>query len=527
MKITLLFYILFALQSVINSDLLDENSHEPIAEQQQSVFSVNELLDLMEESLNQNAFKAIQYLQEILNHEDQLSDKDRLRLYKLAGILYFDQGSYDLALDFFFKHIELEKKISTTPGYDSYISIGNIYIQLNKLDKARKYYNLYLKEIKPDKNVDRYGVYNNIAIIERKEGNYLKAIELLNKYLSEVERRQDTVNIIKSLHNLANVHIDLNEYEKGLDYLNRSIDICKNTDSYRNLSYSFLNKGYFYDAFSVNRDSAFYYFNQAYELSNRYKYDFIKTKAAQMLTKVYESREDYKEANRYLHIYNELKEEFHNKENEKNIVRVELEYKFEKIKQDIINKQKQKEFWYISGTVLLFLISILALLLYKLQRSKVAKREIENKALEEQLESKNKELTNNVMHMLQVTELTNSTTKKIINIRNSSTGDIKKELTSLLNDIQYDNQGMNWDEFETLLIETNRNFYKNLLLDFPSLTQNEIRLCAFMKMNLTTKEISAITKQSINSINVARSRLRKKLNLVNEDMNMASFFAKY
>ncbi|MCD4747537.1 MAG: hypothetical protein K8R58_14675, partial [Bacteroidales bacterium] len=60
---------------------------------------------------------------------------------------------------------------------------------------------------------------------------------------------------------------------------------------------------------------------------------------------------------------------------------------------------------------------------------------------------------------------------------------------------------------------------------FPDLTANEKKLCAFLRLNMTTKDISAITHQTSNSIEVARTRLRKKLNLSNKDINLVTFIS--
>jgi DNA-binding CsgD family transcriptional regulator len=60
---------------------------------------------------------------------------------------------------------------------------------------------------------------------------------------------------------------------------------------------------------------------------------------------------------------------------------------------------------------------------------------------------------------------------------------------------------------------------------FPDLSPSERRLCAFLKLDMTTKEISAITHQNAKSIDVARTRLRKKLNLTGTDHNLITFLA--
>jgi len=74
-----------------------------------------------------------------------------------------------------------------------------------------------------------------------------------------------------------------------------------------------------------------------------------------------------------------------------------------------------------------------------------------------------------------------------------------------------------WTEFELRFQQVYNDFYDKLQEKFPNLSSNEKKLCAFLKLNMTTKEISAITYQSVNSIVVARSRLRKKLDIETEE----------
>ena len=60
---------------------------------------------------------------------------------------------------------------------------------------------------------------------------------------------------------------------------------------------------------------------------------------------------------------------------------------------------------------------------------------------------------------------------------------------------------------------------------FPNLTPNEQRLCAFLKLNMSTKDISELTGQTINAIEMARYRLRKKLHISGKDENLITFLS--
>ena len=88
-------------------------------------------------------------------------------------------------------------------------------------------------------------------------------------------------------------------------------------------------------------------------------------------------------------------------------------------------------------------------------------------------------------------------------------------------------EGDLWEEISQYIPEFNSEFFQRLTQDFPTLSVNERRLCAFLNLNLSTKEISEITRQSPHSINIARGRLRKKLGLTGSELSIQEFLTKY
>ena len=81
-----------------------------------------------------------------------------------------------------------------------------------------------------------------------------------------------------------------------------------------------------------------------------------------------------------------------------------------------------------------------------------------------------------------------------------------------------------WKEFEVRFQQVHTDFYKKLTNKYPYLTSNDLKLCAFLRLNMSTKEISAITFQSYNTLSTARYRLRKKLGL-DDHANLVSFLS--
>ncbi|HZJ73189.1 MAG TPA: LuxR C-terminal-related transcriptional regulator, partial [Perlabentimonas sp.] len=64
--------------------------------------------------------------------------------------------------------------------------------------------------------------------------------------------------------------------------------------------------------------------------------------------------------------------------------------------------------------------------------------------------------------------------------------------------------------------------FKKLLNKYPNLTTNDLRLCSYLKMNFSTKEIARLLNNSTRAVEISRYRLRKKLNL-SHDENLTEF----
>lgn len=79
-----------------------------------------------------------------------------------------------------------------------------------------------------------------------------------------------------------------------------------------------------------------------------------------------------------------------------------------------------------------------------------------------------------------------------------------------------------WETFETNLNQIHNEFIINLSKKFPNLTSKDIKLCIYLKMNLSSKEIAPMMNISFRGVELHRYRLRKKLNLV-QDENLSKF----
>ena len=81
-----------------------------------------------------------------------------------------------------------------------------------------------------------------------------------------------------------------------------------------------------------------------------------------------------------------------------------------------------------------------------------------------------------------------------------------------------------WKDFEARFEKVHVQFFKNLSKSYPDLTVNEKRLCAYLRLNMTTKEIAAMIHATPRAVEQARYRLRKHLGL-GRDEDLANFLS--
>ena len=79
-----------------------------------------------------------------------------------------------------------------------------------------------------------------------------------------------------------------------------------------------------------------------------------------------------------------------------------------------------------------------------------------------------------------------------------------------------------WSGFRKWFTDIHPRFYENLNKICPSLTANDLKLASMLRMNLSSKEIASLTLRSLDSIHIARYRLRKKLD-VEDDSHLVNF----
>ena len=170
----------------------------------------------------------------------------------------------------------------------------------------------------------------------------------------------------------------------------------------------------------------------------------------------------------------------------------------------------------IIGTVILFFSLVTIRISYNYQKEKGTRLELENEKVMVELNQKNRELVSKTNFIIQRNDYLKNLQKKIkVSQKEEATSSemISKELNRVINSEK------SYEEFDKMFVNVYPDFYKRLN-QICKLSQTDLRLASYIKMNHTNNEIADISGISIRTVESQRYRLTKKLNLdKNQDLN--------
>lgn len=189
--------------------------------------------------------------------------------------------------------------------------------------------------------------------------------------------------------------------------------------------------------------------------------------------------------------------------------------------------------WYYSGfaiAVYFFAIGLIAwgaieFFRFKINRQKeVVALEMRQTSLEQELDYKSYELMLTIRYLIHKNEILSELQNEINEIKVHSSKYPVKNLKNMERIILegLDTQTDDWKNAMNNLKLSQQGFFKKLMEQFPDLTTNDLRLCSYLRMNFSTKEIARLLNNSTRGVEISRYRLRKKLNL-SHDVNLTEF----
>ncbi|MEO5889460.1 MAG: triple tyrosine motif-containing protein [Ferruginibacter sp.] len=155
--------------------------------------------------------------------------------------------------------------------------------------------------------------------------------------------------------------------------------------------------------------------------------------------------------------------------------------------------------------------------LHQLEMEKSEKEiiKLQNKKLASDVVFKNKELADATMHLVERSDALARVKDELQKLyKNTTNNNDVKKVIQLLNDVEKNND--NWEQFSSHFDEVNNGFLKKLKSTYPLLSNTDLKVCAYLQLNLSSKEIAQLMNISVRGVEISRYRLRKKLQIPTE-----------
>ncbi|MDF2430750.1 MAG: hypothetical protein JWP44_381 [Mucilaginibacter sp.] len=167
--------------------------------------------------------------------------------------------------------------------------------------------------------------------------------------------------------------------------------------------------------------------------------------------------------------------------------------------------------------------------LHQLEMEKSEKEIIalKNEKLESEIIGKNSELAAVAMHLLQKGELLSKIRDELVHLRKASDDMPSEELKKLIRILNQESKmDKEWDQFAEYFDNIHSNFLKAIKEIHPALSAHELKLCAYLRMDLSSKEMAQLMNITVRGVEISRYRLRKKLQVPTE-ISMHTYFTEF
>ena len=408
-------------------------------------------------------------------------------LFTLANA-YSSNGDYELAISNYKEAAEGFQKANDLRMYAACIisisacalDMGNYQIALEKLPEG-----IEILENEGDSNSALYGK-SHLGYAYYLDGKFDKAVTTLKSSIDQSIATNNKILEIMNRRYLAQVYLDMNKNDLALT----ETTIIYNEEKKRGISDAFLLCAKLHaEALALN--------NRSFEAVNVYK-DYI-TKKDSIFTK-----EKEKEIANMRELY----------EAEKRESQIEI------LEKDISITDLQKTLY--AGGMFSF-IAISGLLFFgfkqRIKKNRIA-REKQEEIYKQEIEFKKKELASQTLHLVQKSTFIQELKENLEKIKKSPEL-FKVEFRRLVMLLKKESaEDKDWEVFKSYFTEVHNNFDNKLKDIYKDISEKEIRLASFIRMNLSTKEIASMLNVLPESVLKSKYRLKKKLHLEKQtDLN--------
>lgn len=469
----------------------------------------------------------------------------QVQALNLAGNIDILQSQYDEARAILQKALSISQTLDYLEGEaESLLLLSKLYWYLEDFELTLSYAKEANAILPAKQSTDlRMSIYNMLGNALSSSGQADSAKLYFTKILPLATATENYDLLGGSYLNLAVLYDQKSAFDEGLFYYEKAL---------KTFQYGKIKKGAFYSLVNIagiyeqqNQPSAALpYLYQASKLMDSLQLLSEQVWLNKQFYKTYQQTGQKDSTLAYLIAYHSLKDSLFNKEKIEKLNTLENEYKNEKrfalLEQKAIAEANAKKAWIVSSIATLLVMGILIYTIFiRAERNRLAKQLLEkehdrvlnenllqtnqNDKLYNSLNIRQKELSTASLQLLENKEWLEAFGKKLEALtREKSLSNLQKSLKSLQKEINIHlNVEEDWEAVKRQFEQVNPEFFNQLLAINPKLTPKDLRLSAYLKMNMSTKEIAQLMNYTVRGVESMRYRLRKKLDIPSDqDLNI-------
>ncbi|WP_189358526.1 tetratricopeptide repeat protein [Algibacter mikhailovii] len=460
-------------------------------------------------------------------------------LYKALNVLGVSQkylGKLEESMESHMESLALKEELGVS-GFGlgaSYVNIGNLLAELDNFEASNEYY-LKASSVFEEAGLISYQaqILHNIGVNQDELKNYDKALEYYFKSLEHFRKEKKHLEIAKILNSIGGVYLKQDSLNKAKKYLKESLELSKHYGEKQMVGLTTKNLGnvYFKEG---DFNKALKHFKEASAISIETGTLTRGLNNYQQMAKTYAALGDYNKAYKYSDLHFQKYDSVFKKEKIEQINELEIKYQTEKkeaaialqkeeIKTLNIQAKNDKLTKTLYGVGMLSFLTISGLLYFgfkqRLKKNKI-EREKQEAIYKQEIAFKKKELASQTLHLVQKSTFIQELKENLEKIKQSPEL-FKVEFRRLVMLLKKEKaEDKDWEIFKSYFSEVHNNFDNKLKSIYADITEKEIRLASFLRMNLSTKEIASMLNVLPESVLKSKYRLKKKLKLDREtDLN--------
>lgn len=444
------------------------------------------------------------------------------RIYLAKSGFYFKNNMFPECQENIDKGMAIVEKWGFDKQKKAFLgNIGALLMRLEKYDDAIVAFKTNLTESFNLKMV------LNIASSYRMSQQYDSAFfyaDSVIRYVNRLEKMNadDGYQLISAYQVKAVGYMDLELWDLAIDNLDAAEDYMDKFGDKALFAAGLLHRA---DALNGLKQYglAFETINDAIDVAKSAGLVDVEWFAVKLKSDILENMGAYEQEVENLRYFNVLTDTINNRKNVEKVQMLKFQKETLSLEQQYEHQKaamQQHHIFIILLLAFLLVVGTLVIVIIMLNR----KRKLETTAAV--LDTRNREVTSKTMEQIHLNQVLQDVATKLTYFSNNPK-DNPNAVESAIRELKNIIDDGSEKDFDFYFTQVHPDFYRKLQADFPNLTANDLRLCAYIKNNLNVKDVAEMTGISADSVKAARSRLRRKLGISNPNDSLFDFLSKY